>query len=155
MEITSPTRAVIEPALKQRTALLIDANDYEGSQRAEQDLVTLSQAPGKDLYEMYRLASEQGRGIPPGYSFDLYLGRSTVYPSACMGLVCGALITASSVIVPGLPLATWAGVGMMALSAGTLAIGTVRYHRAARAHRILDAIERNQVHIRGYLPSTP
>ncbi|GMU54539.1 MAG: hypothetical protein AMXMBFR33_36850 [Candidatus Xenobia bacterium] len=154
MEITSPARSVIEPALRQRRALLIGANDFEGAERAEQDLETLSQAPGKDLYEMHRLASEHGRGIPPGYSFDVYLGRSNVYPTACLGVVAGALCTAASVIVPGLPLATWAGVGMMALSAGALAVGALRYQRAARAHRILDAIERNQDHIRGYVPST-
>ncbi len=148
MEIASPTRAVIEPALKQRRASLIGSGDYEGARRAEQDLVTLGQAPGKDLYEMYRLASEQGRGIPPGYSFDVYLGRSSVYPIACLGVVAGAVITAASLLVPGLPLATWAGAGMMALSALALVVGACRYHRAASAHRILDAIERNQVHIR-------
>lgn len=154
MEITSPTRAVIEPALRQRRALLIGSDDFEGAEQAEQDLVTLSQAPGQDLYEIYRLASEQGRGIPRGYSFDVYLGRSNVYPTACLGVVAGALCTAASLMVPGLPLATWAGVGMMALSAGALAVGAVRYHRAARAHRILDAIERDQDSIRGYVPTT-
>ncbi len=147
MEITSPGRAVIEPALKARSAELIRSNDFNGAEKVQQDIATL-RAPGENLYEMYRLASEKSRSLPTGLS-----NRVSIVGGVLLGG--GLLVAGFGAIPPIMPGVVQAGLYIAAAGLPVAGVGLYRGYQGARQNAIMEAVQRNQDYVRSYSPAAP
>lgn len=145
MKIHSTSRQTVCEALQARRTALVVQGDLEGARQAETDRLTLSQAPGDDLYSMHCAAAERLGAIPersPDHqTLPLWTGLLGLGVAGC-GLGYGFL-----------PLTLLGAVGTV-----TSAVLLVRWHRQGSERegyqRLIQAIERGQAEART-LPARP
>ncbi len=145
MNIHSPSRQTVCEALQARRTALVVQGDLEGARQAETDRLTLSQAPGEDLYSMHCAAAERMEAIPersPDHqTLPLWTGLLGLGVAGC-----------------GLGYGFWPLTLVGAVGAATSAVLLVRWHRQGSeregCQRLIQAIERGQS-AAGALPQRP
>lgn len=143
MNIQSPSRQTVCEALQARRTALVVQGDLEGARQAETDRLTLSQAPGDDLYTMHCEAAKRMEAIPersPDHqNLPLWTGLLSVGVAGC-----------------GLGYGFWPLTLVGAVGAATSAVLLVRWQRQGSERegyqRLIQAIERGQAEARALPP---
>lgn len=143
MKIHSTSRQTVCEALQARRTALVVQGDLEGARQAETDRLTLSQAPGDDLYSMHCAAAERVGAIPersPDHqALPLWTGLLGLGVAGC-----------------GLGYGFWPLTLLGAVGTVTSAVLLVRWHRQDSERQgyqnVVQAIERGQAEARIFAP---
>lgn len=150
MQVQAPSRDTAQQALRARSQELIRTGDLRAAERVESDRVLLAEAPGDNLYEMHRLATERYQSIrfPTGEWLD---HPELVIPGGLGALVGGSVavagLSSGNMVAAGIGLGILGGIGIGYL------VCSHRMKQHGKALETIQAVERNQSFIRGFVPA--